>query len=227
MGLSIAVPILGPPAVGKTTLTLRVGAGPTRRVFRLREHVPVDVLAATASSPDRLGWLEDSVVEPTVRRYLERAAEDGNVHTILLDNFPGTDIQATMLIELLRELAPQCTLKPIELTLDERTRRHRARERRVCFSCEKDPISDPRIPVEGSVADRGNCPRCGNQLHPRRGDAPSLYAARSRRHSDATDAIRESFISAGYSVVTLEADGEPTVVARLFESALINRRQIA
>ncbi|MFE3446026.1 hypothetical protein ACFXNW_23610 [Nocardia sp. NPDC059180] len=221
------MPILGPPAVGKTTLTLALEATPMRQVFRLREHVPVDILAATTSAVDRLGWIDDSVIEPTVRNYLERATEDPLVHTVLLDNFPGTSRQARMLIDALTDIAPQCKLEPVELVLDERARKSRARRRRVCHHCEKDPIDDPRIPAVAAASNSWKCGRCGSLLHPRRSDAPSLFAARSRRHEDTTGAIRETFAQAGYPITTLDADIAPTVMARRLEPMLISRSRTA
>ncbi|WP_174552124.1 hypothetical protein [Nocardia sienata] len=221
------VPILGPPAAGKSTLALALGADPPRRVFRLREHVPVDVLAATTSAADRLGWIDDSVVDPAVRRYLTEAAENSHVDAVLMDNFPGTGAQTRMLIDAIVDIAPECALKPVELLLDEKTRKRRARQRRVCHGCEKDPISDPRMPAEATAPHSWTCARCGSLLHPRRGDAPSLFAARSRRHQDSTDGIRTTFATAGYPMSTLNANQPPSAMARLVDAMLNNRSHTA
>src|SRR5258708_38457660 len=56
--------VIGPPAVGKTTLTLGLAGQSGIEVFRLREHVPDTVLAATATSAERIGGIDD----PTVTR---------------------------------------------------------------------------------------------------------------------------------------------------------------
>jgi adenylate kinase family enzyme len=40
MMLERALAIIGPPAAGKTTLTMRLGQMPGCYIFRLREHVP-------------------------------------------------------------------------------------------------------------------------------------------------------------------------------------------
>lgn len=224
MALSHVVPVLGPPAVGKTTLTLALAANPHRRVFRLREHVPFDLLAATTASADQLGWIADDVVESTVGTYIERLASGGQIHTVLLDNFPGTALQTRMLIEVLAAHAPQCAIAPIELVLDERTRRSRATQRRVCHRCERDPIADPRIPASATASNPWKCGRCGSLLHPRRGDAPSLFAARSRRHEGAADAIHEAFAAAGHPVTTLTADRTPDALAGSVEPTLLRSR---
>ncbi|UGT61571.1 hypothetical protein [Nocardia asteroides] len=223
MALAIVVPILGPPAVGKTTLTLRLGADPRRMTFRLREHVPVDDLAATTSAADRLGWLPDSIVEPAIRGFLERTADNDLLDTVLLDNFPGTPEQVGMLVTVLADIAPRCALEPVELELGERARVRRAERRRVCHHCEQDPIADPRMPADRVASRPWTCARCGGLLHPRRGDAPSLFAARSRRHSDSTVTIREAFTRLGHPVTTLDADQEPAFLAARVEPMLISR----
>lgn len=227
MGLSIVVPILGPPASGKSTLALMLGADRPNQVFRLREHVPIEVLAATTSAADRLGWIDDSVVGPAVRSYLTKVAEGRYIDTVLMDNFPGTSDQAKMLIDIVVDIARECTFEPVELVLDEKTRKRRARRRRVCHSCEKDPISDPRMPAEATASNPWSCARCGSLLHPRRGDAPSLFAARSRRHQDATAAIGETFTSAGFPVTTLNADQRPSEMAGQVRAMLIHRSHTA
>ncbi|MEV0354574.1 hypothetical protein AB0H71_00760 [Nocardia sp. NPDC050697] len=225
MALAIVVPILGPPAVGKTTLTLHLGADPRRRVFRLREHVPVEDLAATASAADRLGWLHDSIVEAALRGFLERTADLALLDTVLLDNFPGTSEQVRMLVTVLADIAPQCALEPVELELGERARARRAGQRRVCHHCEQDPIADPRMPAARVASRTWSCARCGGLLHPRRGDAPSLFAARTRRHRDATAEIRAAFRCLGHPVTTLDADQEPALLAARVEPMLISRSE--
>lgn len=225
MALSVVVPVLGPPASGKTTLTLALVDEPYRQVFRLREHVPTDVLAATVTTTNRLGWIADNVVEPTVRRYFRTATDDARTQAVLLDNFPGTGEQVTMLINTLADIAPSCVIEPVELVLDESSRRSRARKRRVCHRCEKDPIADPRLPAVASASNAWRCANCGNLLHPRRGDAPSLFMARTRRHEHSVDAVRAAFLEAGHAVTTLDATADPAVMASLLAPLLIIRSQ--
>jgi len=86
--LDSAIAIIGPPAVGKTTLTMQLGQLSGRRVFRLREHVPETILAATATSAERLGWIDDLTVTMALRSYLDSVVDDGTAHTVFFDNFP-------------------------------------------------------------------------------------------------------------------------------------------
>ena len=87
--LERAITVIGPPAAGKTTLTMQFGEVPGQDVFRLREHVPGAILAATATSAERLGWIDDLTVAVALRRYLESAVDDSSTNAVLFDNFPG------------------------------------------------------------------------------------------------------------------------------------------
>src|SRR5437879_2658497 len=127
MALSLVVPISGPPAAGKTTLTLRLGSSPGRRIFRLREHVPKEVLAATATSSERLGWIDEFTVAEALRKYFNAAHADPEVHTVLLDNFPGSASQVDQLLSTLLVMTPPCHIEAIEVVTDIRTLKQRAK----------------------------------------------------------------------------------------------------
>src|SRR5262245_26819994 len=121
VALSLVVPIFGPPAAGKTTLTMRLGPSPGCRVFRLREHVSKEVLAATATSSKRLGWIDEFTVADALRAYFEAAYTDPQVHTVLLDNFPGSASQVDQLLTTLWTLTPPCHIEAIEIVTDAKT----------------------------------------------------------------------------------------------------------
>jgi adenylate kinase family enzyme len=204
--LQNVVAVIGPPAVGKTTLTMRLAELPGCQVFRLREHVPEVILAATATSAERLGWIDDVTIARALRAYFELAAADGSVRTVLLDNFPGSGTQVRLLVGVLRRVAPGCAVQAIELTVAWRVREQRVLGRRVCHQCERDPIHDPRIPAVTSPDDLQHCARCGGVLHPRRGDAPRLFALRTQRFEDEAVGIRAAFAEAGIQVLRLDSD---------------------
>jgi adenylate kinase len=212
--LDNAIAIIGPPAVGKTTLTMQLGQLPGRRVFRLREHVPETILAATATSAERLGWIDDLTVTMALRSYLDSAVNDSAVHTVFFDNFPGSGQQVNIFLSTLHKLAPTCLVHPIELVADLAILNRRIRSRRVCHHCERDPIHDPRLPAVPSPADPRRCAHCNNILHPRRGDAPRLFSARMRRYRQTAEGIREAFASAGITVLRLESNKPPKLIAR-------------
>jgi len=221
--LDSAIAIIGPPAVGKTTLTMQLGQLLGRRVFRLREHVPETILAATATSAERLGWIDDLTVTMALRSYLDSVVNDGTVHTVLFDNFPGSGQQVHIFLSTVRKLAPTCLVHPVELVADLAILNRRIRNRRVCHHCERDPIHDPRLPAVPSPADPRRCARCNSILHPRRGDAPRLFSARMRRYRQTAEGIRGAFASAGITVLQLESKKPPEQTASELISLLDTR----
>ncbi|WP_045876475.1 hypothetical protein [Pseudofrankia sp. DC12] len=197
--MSVVVPLLGPPGVGKSTLAIRLGAAAGCVVFRLREQVPAARLEA-AGSAGALGWMDEATVATALDRYLAEITRAGAARCVVFDNFPGTPSQVVLLLGRLAAHAPASTVVPVELSVDAVTLRRRAVQRRVCHRCERDPAHDPRLPAQPSLADRQRCGRCGGVLHPRRGDAPSLLAARLRRYRDQAAAVRGAFRAAGIAV---------------------------
>lgn len=225
MALSLVVPLLGPPAAGKTTLTMRLGQEPGRRVFRLREHVSKEALAATVTRPDRLGWLDEFTVADAVCGYLETVASDPTAHTVLLDNFPGSPSQVGPLLTMVWAIAPSCHVEAVELVADAKLLKQRALGRKVCHQCERDPISDPRIPAMASRDDPWRCADCGNLLHPRRGDSPSLFKARMQRYQQTADGICSALKDAGVMVSQLDSSSDLDGVAKLLTPLLISRSE--
>lgn len=204
--LQNVVAVIGPPAVGKTTLTMRLAELPGVEIFRLREHVPEVILAATATSADRVGWIDDLTVTRALRGYIERIVTESTVHTVLLDNFPGTGTQVQVLLSVLGRIVPTCVVQTVELLAAHDVREQRVLGRRVCHECERDPIHDPRIPAAASADDPERCARCGSLLHPRRGDAPRLLALRTQRYENEAVGIRAAFEAAAIEVVQLDGD---------------------
>jgi adenylate kinase family enzyme len=223
MMLERALAIIGPPAAGKTTLTMQLGKTPGCSVFRLREHVPETMLAATATSAERLGWLDDLTVTRALRGYLKTVIHTSTAYTVLLDNFPGSDTQARLLVSHLGKLAPRSALHVAELVATPAVLERRIRDRRVCHHCEQDPIHDPRIPAQPSPADPRRCARCNSILHPRRGDAPRLLAARTQRYSTAVIGIRAAFAEAGIGVLQVDSDRPPERTASELSLLLATR----
>jgi adenylate kinase len=204
--LQNVVAIIGPPAAGKTTLTLHMSELPGYRVFRLREHVPDTILAATATDARRIGWIDDLTVTSALRGYVKRTNFEGTAHTVLLDNFPGSGTQVRLLLDTLHQLVPVCTALAVELLATHEVREHRMLGRRVCHQCEQDPIHDPRMPAAASLEDPERCARCGGLLHPRRGDAPRLFTLRTQRYTEQAEGIRAAFALAGIEVMRLNSN---------------------
>ncbi len=223
MTLTVAVPVVGPPAAGKTTLTARLGQAPGCAVFRLREHVPETILAATATSAERLGWIDDFNVVTALRGYLDTTVKGDQTSTVFFDNFPGTGTQVRLFLAALEQHAPGCTVHAVELASEVTTLYRRAFQRRVCHRCERDPIHDPRLPAEPSAEDAQRCARCGGILHPRRGDAPRLLRARLQRYRQTADGIRQAFAEAGVAVTRLNSGTSPEQTAQAVTALLTSR----
>ncbi|WP_216896131.1 hypothetical protein [Nocardia alni] len=222
MVLRLVVPIFGPPAAGKTTLTMHLGNEPGRRVFRLREHVSEEVLAATATSSERLGWIDEFTVGEAVRSYFTAGQQDPDIHTVLLDNFPGSAAQVDQLLTTLWTLT-SCRIEPIEVVTDIHTLKQRAKNRKVCHRCEHDPIHDPRLPAVPTTDDPWQCARCGGLLHPRRGDSPRLFKARLQRYHQTAIGIRTAFTDSGIPVTQLDTTNTIEGAANLLAPLLISR----
>jgi len=223
VALSLVVPIFGPPAAGKTTLTLCLGSELGRQVFRLREHVSKEVLAATATSSERLGWIDEFTVMEAVHSYFTAANTNPGTHTVLLDNFPGSGSQVDQLLSAVRSVAPSCHIEAIELLTDAKTLKQRSRNRRVCHRCERDPISDPRLPAIPSDDDDWKCARCRGLLHPRRGDSPRLFKARMQRYHQTAAGIRAGFAESGITVTQLDTTNTIDGAANLLAPLVISR----
>ena len=144
-------------------------------------------------------------VARALHAYIEKATSDKSAHTALFDNFPGSGIQVRLLLGVLHRLRPGCTLTAVELVLDERVRQERVRSRRVCHTCERDPVHDPRLPAVASGDDPWRCARCGGVLHPRRGDAPRLVAGRTSRFEHEAPGLRQAFADAGVEIMRIDA----------------------
>ncbi|MEU5762176.1 hypothetical protein [Nocardia sp. NPDC047648] len=226
MTITLVVPILGPPAVGKTTLTLAVGGNARRHTFRLRDQVPADVLVTTAGTAGGLGWIDTDIVDQTLRTYLHSIVQRG-IDVVLMDNFPGSAEQVSLLFDALAQSAPMARVEPIEMCAASNVVRNRARRRRVCQRCEKDPVADPRIPAMSSLLDGWKCSKCGALLHSRRGDASRLFKARTKRFDRSIDDIRAAFMAHGVEVTILDATLPAEHTARLIEPMLNSRSTIS
>ena len=205
--LTRAISLIGPPAAGKSALALRLAGDQGYAVFRLREHVPQAVLAATATDAARMGWIDNFTVMSSVQGYLEQVTRDSAVRTVLLDNFPGTETQVSLFLSLLRQVTPDCMVGAAELTAPEFVLRQRSGARRVCGYCERDPLCDPRLPAQPSEGDPERCARCSHLLTARHGDDPAVYHARMSRHHQLVDGVRRAFTQADIPVPLLPSGG--------------------
>ncbi len=134
--LERVIAVIGPPAAGKTTLTTQFGQLPGVRVFRLPEHVPDRVLTA-ATIATRLGWVDNFTAITSVHGYIEAVVRENEVHTLLLDDFPGTGTQVNLFLSVLGQLSSNCTISAVELIAHPTVLQYRASTRR----CRDEPVA--------------------------------------------------------------------------------------
>jgi adenylate kinase family enzyme len=208
--------ILGPPAVGKTTLTSMLAALNGGQVFRLREfaryHARHHSVGAAPIPDDPLGWLPDSFVS----RLLHFAFLEGGFRcyqrAILLENFPGNAYQAQRLGQIVR-----CNggcLGALELCATDDIVGARAAERRVCPTCESDPDGDPHNPARARAHASSECVVCGGALRSRQGDDGERFSMRLHRYRANVSRIRDELANQGaiYRQVDVVSDIDECLV---------------
>ena len=132
-----------------------------------------------------------------VHEYIETAARARWLGTLLLDSFPETGTQVSLFMSVLRQVAPQCAVRAVELTADPVLLPARACARLACRQCESglpDPVQHTAVPA---LAGAGRCGRCRKPLHRARGPLPASYPDRSGRYLLLAGGIRQAFSAAG------------------------------
>ncbi len=188
------VAIVGPPGVGKSTVTGALADRFGAHVFRLREFVQEFRLRSAVderlfTSRDALGWLAEDAVFLLLRTAFLQGQFPGR-GLVLLENFPGSLTQFLLLKALTEHLGAPFSV--VELTTTDNVLTNRVRARRVCPNCETDPHGDPHRPAHPSTHEPGRCARCDGGLVHRRGDEPQRFAARLARFRRRIPAIRKA-----------------------------------
>ncbi len=205
------VAVVGPPAVGKSTVTVALADRIGARVFRLREFAHEFRSRPAADQRlfdtcDSLGWLP----EETVFLLLQAAFVGGQFPArdiVVLENFPGSLTQLLLLTAIAEQLRAPLTL--IELTAADTVAAARARTRRVCPACEPDLRGDPHRPARPATRELDRCDSCGGGLLPRRSDEPQCFAARLARFRRRIPAIRRAATALHLPYRAVDATGDP------------------
>lgn len=192
--------VIGPPGVGKSTLTERLSGRLTGRltggqagtVLRMRdlahEYRPrAGTEVGAPSVTDPLGWLPDRTANRLLRAALRRACR-GGAGLVVLENLPGSLAQSVALRQQARELSAR--LAVVELQAPDVVVAERVRRRRVCPGCERGHRGDPHRPATGRRDAPHACARCGTALARRPGDAVAVFTARLDRYRTRIAAIR-------------------------------------
>lgn len=213
------IAVIGPPVVGKSTVTGLAATELGVHVFRLREfadryqvdHPEFDHLFETA---DPLGWFRDDTVKMLLGVAFDVPSRAG---TVLLENLPGNAIQVHYLVELSHAAGHE--LEVIELAAPDNLLTVRASTRRVCPSCEPDPRGAPHHPAHGLPTAPDDCDRCGGRLTPRKSDEFPLFEARLRRFRNNCPHIRTAAAAARVPYRVIDAADNVSSVSTAFQAA--------
>lgn len=205
--MDLLLSLVGPPAVGKSTVSRALAVRHDAQVFRLREFAHElqrrdPGSARLFDNVDALGWFGAGAVAYCLRRaFVEREVAAAGM--VVLENFPGSRVQFGQLHAVAAARAVPLVL--VELVAPEDVLWQRVAARRVCPTCEPDPHGDPHRPARGLSERPGRCATCSGELTTRRGDRPATFAARLARFSERIGAIRRAAIARGRPLYMVHA----------------------
>ncbi|MGH3710172.1 MAG: hypothetical protein ACRDQ9_16430 [Pseudonocardiaceae bacterium] len=216
------VAVIGPPAVGKSTVSRALPDSLGAQVFRLREfahkfHSHGTVNERLFDTRDSLGWFpEETVFVLLQAAFIQRQFPARGL--VVLENFPGSLTQLLLLKATADQL--RAPLMLIELTAADIVVAARARTRRVCPGCEPDPRGDPHRPAQPATHDLTRCASCGGGLLPRQGDERERFAARLARFHRRISAIRRAATALQVPYHWVDATGDPGTCLQSVVTAL-------
>jgi adenylate kinase family enzyme len=223
------VAVVGPPAVGKSTVTRTLADYLGAQVFRLREfahefrsHDTID--ERLFDTRDSLDWLpEETIFLLLQAAFIQRQFQTCGL--VVLENFPGSLTQ----LLLLRATADQlrAPLMLIELAADDIVVAAQARTRRVCPTCEPDPRGDPHRPAHPAAHDLNRCDSCSGELLPRQGDEPERFAGRLARFRRRIPAIRRAATALQLPYHRADATSDPDTCLQSVVTALAATEPLA
>lgn len=204
------VAVVGPPAVGKSTVSGALAYRSGARVFRLREFAHEfgsrpGVDEHRFATCDPLGWFGDETVAVLLQAAFLRGQFPAR-GLVVLENFPGAVAQLRLLQAIAGEL--RAPVAVIELTAPDSVVATRARARRVCLTCEPDPRGDPHRPASPSAHAPDQCGHCGGWLRRRLGDHSPLFVARLQRFRSRIPAIRREAAALRLPYQVVDASGD-------------------
>jgi adenylate kinase len=191
--------VLGPPAVGKTTLTGRLTCDLDANVLRPRDVIRDAIAHCPAArelfETDDAGRVPDESLGLALRMAARRMQR-----TTILENLPWTPPQ-------LADLATCAAgaLMILHLRAPDDLLAQRRRSRTYCPAC---------YPLPAQTAKAGMCGRCGSALAHRNDDDVTAFAERLNLHYTLMRGIISFAHRIDVPVASLDASQEPDGIAR-------------
>lgn len=195
------VALIGPPGVGKSTVSGRLAEIYEAGVFRLREFAQLSRTAGWIT-PERflgdnhLGWLPDNIVDALIgeaflgMRFALRPL-------VVCEGLPGTAEQVHILRRTAQRLG--AALSIVELDASDDVLRTRVNNRRVCGTCEPVLEGRPHRHARPDPEDSDRCRCCGQVLSRRRSDDPRAFSRSLEHYRNRLPGIRGAAQSFGVS----------------------------
>jgi adenylate kinase family enzyme len=176
------ISLLGPPNSGKSTLSdtlcARLGAKVIRPRDAIRQTITMQSYVADLFAPvDDLGWASDYALAYAVRVTID--ALSPAMQKVILENLPWDALQLMDLQHLISQTSSELVVLLIDAP--DEVLMQRGGRRRVCQTCELDPMREPRRPALPAVDDAGRCGICGSRLTVRPDDTPAVLTRRIER----------------------------------------------
>ena len=219
--------LLGPPGVGKGTqaelLAARVGACHLSTGDLFRAAKTLSECHRTRTMTDAVAYMERGELVPA-ETVLSLVAERAGCLTcgggFLLDGFPRTYVQATVLDELLASRGVELdAVISYELPLEKIVARLGGR--RTCFKCKRVYHVETRPPDRAGI-----CDQCGLGLRQREDDLPEAIEVRMRAYEESTAPLADYYRRKGL-LVHIHADGAPEQILDYTLDALRRRKSPA
>jgi adenylate kinase family enzyme len=213
------ISVLGPPAVGKSTLV----SGLVRRtgwpLFKIRDffygHLATEPrLQLMAQRTDSLGWFSDDLVQEILASAFP-AGLIKNGTPIIVESFPGSKCQVRQLMAVVGN--PELV---IVMSAPNHVLRRRAAERVVCSNCDHDPQSQAHRPAAPSPHHPGHCAGCDGPLSHRADDDPASFRRRMLRYNTNWPEIAYAFGRAHVPMAVVDGCQTPARILQRCEQLL-------
>ncbi|MEU4243126.1 hypothetical protein [Actinoplanes sp. NPDC026619] len=208
------VALVGPPAAGKSTLAASLHTVAGGQIFRLRDFA-IRCRASgwihneLFSSRDELGWFGDDTVTGLLDAAVHHRFLDAPL--MVFENFPGSDHQLRVLYRAAGRCSADLLLLGVGLDADDQVLSRRRAGRRVCLSCEPDPLGEAHRSAVSAPGHPDRCAVCDGPLRRRRTDQLRVFDARVQRFRRRVGSILSAARDLDLPVRQIDADADVAV----------------